>query len=246
MIVTVNFSLFPSDELFTFAKRTLAVVEPKVEQIPGLVPFFTKTSQTFALYQSALEREKKNPFTLLLAAKDAVRDPAFMGFRTLVEAASYRAIPGWADAANKILEIIRRHGWSAAILGYKAETAAITNIISEVRNKCADELALIGATDWLNELEAAQNDFDAATHQSVTEAPTGEPTIWEVRPVLTNALRSLFSMISLLHSATPTEELASLETALNELIVRSLATVKAAGTRAENAKKDDKPKDPEK
>jgi len=56
----------------------------------------------------------------------------------------------------------------------------------------------------------------------------------------------LFSMISLMNSGTPSDDLASLETSLNELILRSLSTVKAAGTRAENAKKDDKPKDPEK
>jgi len=242
MINSLNFSLFPSDELFTFAKRTLTIVEPKVVQTPGLVPFFNKTSETFALYQTALERETKNPFTLLLSEKDAVRDPAFMAFRIYVEAASYRILPGWAAAANKILEVIRRHGWSAAALGYKAETAAITNIISEVRNKCADELNLIGATEWLNELETAQQDFDSVAHQSITDAPIGEPTIMSVRPLLTNSLRSLFSMISLLNSGTPGEELTALETALNELIVRSLATVKAAGTRAENAKKEeDKP-----
>jgi hypothetical protein len=246
MIASVNFALFPSDELFTFTKRALTIVETKKDQIPGLEPFYAKTSETFALYQRALERETKNPFTLLLAAKDAVRDSAFMGFRTYIEAASYRAIPGWTDAANKILEIIRRHGWSAAVFGYKAETAAITNIISEVRNKCADELALIGANDWLNELEAAELDFDAVAHQSVNEAPAGEPTIVGVRPALTNSLRSLFSMIALLNSSTPSDTLTALETALSELIVRSLATVKAAGTRAENQKKDDKPKDPEK
>ena len=242
MINSLNFSLFPGDELFTFAKRTLVIVEPNVEQTPGLMPFFDKTSQSFALYQSALEREKKNPFTLLLAGKDGIRDARFLALRTYVEAMSYRLIPEWTAAAEKILEVIRRHGWTAYGFGYKAETAAITNIISEIRNKCAGELNLIGANDWLNELEAAQRDFDAATHQSVTDAPIGEPTIWEVRPVLTNSLRSLFAMISLLNFGTPSDTLTTLEAALNELIVRSLATVKAAGTRAENAKKEgDKP-----
>jgi len=246
MINSLNFSLFPSDEFFTFAKGTLTIVETKKDQIPGLVPFFYKTSDTFVLYQSALEREKKNPYTVLVAGSDTTRDSGFWAFRTYVEAASYRLIPSWAAAATKILDVIHRHGWTAYGFGYKAETAAITNIISEIRNKCADELALIGATDWLNELEAAQQAFDAVFHQSVTAAPKGEPTIWEVRPQLTTSLKSLFSMISLMNSGTPSDDLASLETSLNELILRSLSTVKAAGTRAENAKKDDKPKDPEK
>jgi len=164
-----------------------------------------------------------------------------VGFRTYVEAASYRTIPEWNTAADKILEVIRRHGWTAYGFGYKAETAAITNIISEIRNKCVSELDLIGANEWLSELEASQQDFDTVAHQSITDLPTGEPTIWEIRPQLTNSLKSLFSMISLLNFGTPNEELASLETALNELIIGSMATVKATGTRAENLKKEDKP-----
>ena len=240
MINSLNFSLFPSDELFTFAKGALTIVEPQKEQTPALAPFIDKATTSLTNYQSALEREKKNPFTLLLAEKDGIRDAAFMAFRTLAEAASYRAKPGWNAAASKLLEIIRRQGWSAASLGYKAETAAITNIISEVKTKCAAELTLIKASEWLEELETAQQAFDTATHQSVTNTPTGEPTIWEIRPQLTNALKALFSMISLLQSATPTPELAATETAINELIVRSLSTVKAADTRADNKKGEEK------
>lgn len=239
MINSLNFSLFPSDEFFTFAKGVLAIVGPQKGQTPGLEPFVNKATTSLTSYQSALEREKKNPFTLLLAEKDGIRDSAFMAFRTLTEAASYRAKPGWNAAANKIIEIIRRHGWSAASQGYKAQTAALTNMVSEIKGKCTAELTLIQATDWLEELEAAQQDFDAVAHQSITEAPTSEPTVVSARPVLTNSLRSLFSMISLLNSGTPSEELTTLETAINELIVRSLATVKAADTRAENLKNEE-------
>lgn len=239
MINSLNFSLFPSDELFTFAKGALSIVGTKKDSVPAIIPFYDKPSQLFVLYQAALERETKNPFTVQLADKDGVRDAAFMGFRTLVEAASYRAKPGWNAAAFKILEIVRRHGWSAATLGYKAETASITNMISEIRNKCATELVTIRATEWLDELEVAEKAFEAVAHQSVTATTGTEPTIWEIRPQLTNALKSLFSMISLQQSVTPSDELDVLETALNELIVRSLTTVKAAGTRAENQKKEE-------
>lgn len=236
MIQSINYSLFPSDEFFTFAKAAIAIVELRKDLIPGVQPFYAKTVESLTEYQSALERERKSPFTKLLAEKDAARDAAFMAFRTLAEAAGYRAKPGWPAASSKIVEIIRRQGWSAASLGYKAETAAITSIISEVKTKCAEELTLIKASDWLDELEAAQQAFEVVAHESVTATPAEGPTIWQVRPQLTNAVKSLFAMISLLQSATPTPELAATETAINELITRSLATVKAADTRAENKK----------
>lgn len=236
MITTVNFSLFPSNELFTFAKGSLSVVNEKKEHIPAIFPFAEKANQMLIIYQSALERERKNPFTSLLATTDADRDSSFYGLRTYFEATGYRKLEGWNAASEKLMEIIRRHGWSAASMGYKAETAALTNIISEIKTKCASELELIGATEWLAELEATQLAFEEAFHRSITTMPTGEATVWETRPLLVNALRSLFSMISLLQSETPSEDLMTLETSLNELINRSLSTVKATGTRIENAK----------
>ena len=134
MITTVNFSLFPSNELFTFAKGAITIVDEKKEQIPAIVPFAEKAGQSLTMFQSALERERKSPFTLPLATADTKRDGSFYGFRTYVEATGYRDKEGWTEASTKMLEIIRRHGWSAALMGYKAETAVLTNIISEIKN----------------------------------------------------------------------------------------------------------------
>lgn len=236
MINTTNFSLFPSDELYTFAKRALAIVEEKRTGVPTLIPLLDRTTQQFSLYQNALEREKKNPYTSLLSAKDHLRDAAFMVLRTYAEAMSYRIKEGWASASQKIIEVIRRYGWSAASFGYKAESAAINNMTAELRGKCATEVQLINAEEYLAELEAAQKDFESVAHLSVTNAPSGDPTIWDVRPNLSNSLKSLFSLISLLNASTPSNDLAMLETTLNELVVKSLASVKAADTRTEKQK----------
>lgn len=237
MISTVNFSLFPSDELFTFTKGALTIVEEKRSKIPTLVPFLDKANQQLSLYQNALERARKNPYTRLLAEKDALRDASFLVLRTYMEAMNHRTKEGWSYASSKILEVIRRHGWSAASMGYKAESAAINNITSELRGKCATEITFLNAEEFLAELEADQKVFEETSHQNVKSAPTNELTIWDVRPSLTNSLKSLFTFISLLNSSAPTRDLTDLETVLSELIVRSLATVKAADTRSESPKK---------
>ncbi|NVO10322.1 MAG: hypothetical protein HXX16_10205 [Bacteroidales bacterium] len=237
MISTTNFSLFPSDELFTFAKGALTIVEEKRTAIPSLIPFLDKANQQLSLYQNALERTKKNPYTELQAEKDSLRDDSFMVLRTYMEAMSYRAKAGWSAAATKILEVIRRHGWNAASMGYKAETAAINSITSELRGKYATEIVFLNAEELLAELEADQRAFEETSHLNVKNAPTSEPTIWEVRPTLSNSLKSLFTLISLLNTSAPSRDLSTLESVLNELIVRSLSTVKANETRSENQPK---------
>jgi hypothetical protein len=237
MISTSNFSLFPSDEFFTFAKRSLTIVEEKRSKVPALVPFLDKANQHLSLYQNALERAKKNPYTPQVSEKDAFRNASFMVLRTHSEAMSYRTKEGWSATAAKILDVIRRHGWSATTMGYKAKSAAINNITSELRGKYASEVTFLNAEELLAELEADQRAFEEISHQSVKSAPTNELTIWDTRPPLTNSLKSLFTFISLLSSSAPTRDLTDIESVLSELIVRSLSTVKANETRSESQKK---------
>ncbi len=240
MINSLNFSLFPSDELLTFAKGVLALVEPQKDGFAVIVPFFDKAVAQKNNFVVALEREAKDPFTSQLSVADQKLDSGFLAFRSYVEAMSYRVtMPDMSEAAGKILEVIRKHGWSAASMGYKAETAAITGIISELQDKYANEINVIGAIDWLNEMEAALQAFEELAKQQVANSSVTEPTLSKVRPDLVRSIKALFSIISLTHEATPADELAALEAALNELIVRSLSTVKAAGTRAENKKKEE-------
>lgn len=238
MINSINYSLFPSNEFFTFSNRSLAIAEPLRPFVPALVPFVDRALQCKVNFQASLEREQKNPFTPVVTARDNECDLSFLAFRTYVEACSFRSKDGWKEAAVKIMEVIRSYGWTAYGYGYKAQVAAETSMISELKNKYATEVETIGATPWFNEFETAKNALDLALQQSITGAPSGGLTIIETRPALVSALRSLFGMISLLNTNDDaTAELKAAETALNALIVSSLATVKAAGTRAENTKK---------
>ncbi len=240
MINSLNFSLFPSDELLTFAKGALALVEPRKNGSPVIIPFFDRALEQQNNFIIAFEREIKNPFTKQLAVADQKLDFSFLAFRSYIEAISYRVtMPDMAESAGKILEVIRKHGWSAASMGYKAEAATITNLISELQDKYTNELHLISAIDWLREMEATLQAFEELVKQQVTNSSVSEPTLSRVRPELVRSLKALFSIISLTQEAIPADELATLEALLNELIVRSLATVKAAGTRAENKKKEE-------
>jgi hypothetical protein len=63
MINSINWSRFPSDELFTFSIRAILLAEPLRPSTPALAPFVDRDLNSKANYQAALERELKNPFT---------------------------------------------------------------------------------------------------------------------------------------------------------------------------------------
>lgn len=240
MITTVNYSLFPGDELLTFGMRAINAVDAKKLQLPSVVPYFNNTSVKCNAFKSALERESKNPVVKVQAAKSKVCDDTFIAFRKYSESASARRKEGWSAAAEALLSVIRKHGWSAQHLGYKAKSGVLNNIISEIRTKYPAELALIAAGELLDELNDALVDFEATAKQAVdVAASNNEPTVAETRPELIVALRSMFQFIGLQQIAAPGDDLTALINTLNELITTSLSTLKASDTRAENSKKDE-------
>ncbi|TAJ13602.1 hypothetical protein DMA11_08570 [Marinilabiliaceae bacterium JC017] len=233
MIKTINYSLLLSRVLFTLAQRCLTLYNEFLTEDNGLKVFRDKLAEVFGHYAQAFERETSSPYTERKANKDNKRDNAFIAFRTYIEACSYHDFENWIEYAEDILAVIQKHGWTAYKLGYKKETAALTNLVSEIRNKHEVALNALSADIWLDELEAANEAFEAVKKESVTNTTT-EATISETRPELEQAMRSLFTMTDLLYQANPTDGLKKLITDLNELISQTMATAKAAATRRRN------------
>jgi len=239
MITSLNFSLFPAKELFTFARAANTVVDRTKTNLPALVPFLSNAEAKAGAFQQALERESKNPYIKVQSDKDKIRVDAFMTFRNYCESATTRRKPGVSEAALVIEAVIRKHNWSIKRSGLKARTAEITNITSEITTKYAAELATIGGTELLHELMDAQTDFELAAQQVVkSDSESNEPTVAETRPELTAALKAMFQYISLQEIAAPSAEVTALIASLNELITAALSSVKATDTREENKKKE--------
>ena len=239
----INYAMIPSDEFLTFGQRLTGIygVIGTGNDTYGLLPFVTKAVNAYSDYSKAFERESTNPYTKELAGNDNQRDGSFYGFRHYLISCSFRRTEGWSAAAKRILDIFRKHGWSAPHFGYKIETEVITKIIDEITSNCSAEMALLDpAADWLNELKEAQTWFEDTQKKSVTRPTTGELTITQTRPVLTDRIRKLLDFTMLQFSEhTNDAQLAGLVSAVNELVDVTMTTVRANATRQENAKKKD-------
>jgi len=242
MVIIVNFSLLQHKDLHTFGKQVLDIFKEKNVAGTGIDTFLVRVQDSYSIYEKAFEREQKSPFTKLLAQKDAERDEGFLAFRNYVESCSHRNKEGWNAASMKIQEVIRRHGWNAVNLGYKAETSAITSISAELRTGFTAELTLLSATELLDELDQAQTAFETLQKEILTQPQPEGLTIVETRPELVKNLKSLFGMLGLQCEATGNTELKAIETSLNELITLTLAAARAAATRKANQKTEPEPK----
>ena len=239
MIQSTNFALFPSEELYSFTKKSIILIDEKKTTVPAVEPFLSISKARLEEFKNALDREAKNPLVKIRTQKATDQIDAFMAMRKQAESASTRKKAGVAEAANSIIDLIRKYGWTLQRFGQKTRLTQLDGLISELKIKYLAEVALIGATELLEELEQAQADYLVADTNVVrSENNSNDPTVTETRQPLTDSVKQLFQIISLQEVSSPSRNLIALITSLNELITTSLATVKATNTRAENAKKD--------
>lgn len=238
MISSLNFSLFPSDELYTFSKNVIAICEPKRTAILPMVPFLDKTQEKYDLFQASRERESANPLIKLQTQTDKLRKQAYVSLRDLNESASKRTKVDVAESGARLKTVFRKYGWTIQTNGQKSRTAIISDVISEIQNKYMADLKLVGGEELLAELRQAESNYEAIAKKVVEdESANNDPKVADTRPELVIALKSLFQILSLQETAAPSDELSALNAAINQLITTSVASVKAADTRAENAKK---------
>lgn len=236
MINSFAYSQIPSDEFLTFATRVVALFEGKVE-VGSPIEIFVKTAkQNLTAFSDSFMHKDRNPYTEKLAIADAFRDDEYYAFRHYIQACSFCSVEGWSEAGKKIIAVFRKHGWRAAAMGYKAETAALLNISAEIHEKFQTELMLVKGGEWLTRMETAQHRFEALMLSNVEAISDDTPTVTSTRPKLTSALRALLGYISFQNEVESSTELTDYITKINDLIVLTLSTVKANETRQENEK----------
>ncbi|MDD4994118.1 MAG: DUF6261 family protein [Paludibacter sp.] len=238
MIQSTNFALFPSEELYSFTKKSVILIDEKKTTVTAVEPFLSISKARLEDFKNALDREAKNPLVKIRTQKATDQIDAFMALRKQAESASTRKKAGVAEAATVIIDVIRKYGWTLQRFGQKTRLTQLDGLISELKTKHPAEVALIGATELLEELEQAQADYlEADTNVVRSENNSTEPTVTETRQPLTDSVKQLFQIISLQEVSAPSAGVTALIASLNELITTSLATVKASDTRTENAKK---------
>lgn len=231
MINSINYSIFPSDELYTFGSGVASHVNNKITSLPALSTRANFLNMQLGFFQKALMRTTKNPYTQQLATADEALDRSFKAMCTYFEAASQREIKSWRQAAIALIDVTDRYGRTSYKLGYKAQIATQSNLAKEIKEKHMAQLSAIAGDDWFAAFDGNLSSFIALFNKSTEEAHTDQPTLQVSRPQLTDALRKLFNRINVLAEDEPSDEVNALINSLNELIVRSLSTAKASATR---------------
>jgi hypothetical protein len=229
-------SLLLPVELMTTAGRTLTAVAPVTSQEPFLQKIATKIEEDKNELEVALNRERGSEYTQQLMARDSGRDNAFTAFRDYVKACTRRSQPEIVDAAELIVNAIRKQGWTLYLSGYARETASLNMLFNDLSShELTAAIQTIGAQLWLDDLKAAQTAFEETYQTKVsTETQIDYPALRDAKMQLGRHLNTLLDCIQILLCLGETETYEPIANQLNEIITDVMTSARARRTREKN------------
>jgi hypothetical protein len=120
-----------------------------------------------ALYgdlDNVLEQVQKSILTADLVDTDHLREMIFCGFRDSAKAMQFHFEEDKRRAANTLMLVFDTYG-DVARRSYAEETAAIYNLVQDMKAKYVNELNTLGLTNWVAKLDDVNNRFKSQMNE---------------------------------------------------------------------------------
>jgi hypothetical protein len=145
-----------------------------------------------------LEQIRKSGETAVISALDAERDRIWYGFTEAVRAAERHFDPERRDDAARIARVVDHYG-NLAARSYSEETAALYNLIQELRASAAQPLQQLGLVPWIDELERINGEFQEAVIRRTREsAAKPEISMGDIRKLTDEAFLRILRRVEAL------------------------------------------------
>jgi hypothetical protein len=116
----------------------------------------------------ALDVIIKSGFTIVIEDADLKRNTTFRGVKGAVKSAAKHFSTEKKQAAGRV-QLVFDHYGNVTKKSHNEETAAINSLITDLNNDHAADVATLGIADWLTELKANNDAFDALMKSRYTE-----------------------------------------------------------------------------
>lgn len=206
-----------NEEHFQFYTDFKSLVEANDPISLGIEAAFNAFLPLYSDEREALDIIRKNILTKNISDADDLRDNTFRGLSDAVNSVTHHFLAEKREAAARILLVIEHYG-NIGLKPYDEETATISSFIGDLTN-LADDLTLLGLSDWVNELQANNTAFDNLKKDRYTqEAGKTKLRMKQVRLQVDDAYKTIAERIDALAIVNGDEAYASFIDELNERI----------------------------
>ena len=202
MTSKISFSMFGLGELNTLARQLFAVVSEAYADQPALSQALSALKAAIDMGDRALGNARGEALTEAVQQADSRRDDSFMSLRDHLAAGLRRhGKPEYQLACERLKKVFDQHGTTLHRESYAKQSALLVSLFKDLETAPAvADLATVGATEWLAELERDQAEFEDLYAQRNDDRATADRTTYEeAKQDLRQALEMLLVILNGLH-----------------------------------------------
>lgn len=228
-----------NEEHYQFQTEFKALVEQFTPITLGIEAAFAAYLPLYANETEALDIITKSAVTDEIANADNLRDSTYRGLCDTVKGASNHFSDKKREAATRI-QIVLDHFGNINTKTYDEQTAAIKSLIADLNGQYADDVATLRLDEWLTELQANNNAFEALMNERYTDdAGKTQLRMKQVRKEVDSAYKTITIRIDALVVVNGPEAYSGFVDELNVRIERYNNTL------AQRKGRNDKPDEPQ-
>jgi|GEM_PF-1009725 len=172
MIVSTNLANARLMDFYQVMSLTAGYLEKEDLGKLMLTAYQAEFKKSFDSLDASMKQAMKTGYTNALIAADDARDDLFTGFVGFLRSMTRFPDKAMIGAAEKLLLVVEKYGYGLARFPQREETAAITNLVQDLRNAENTPLVeTIGAKVWTDKLDESNRAFDDLySHRSEKDA----------------------------------------------------------------------------
>jgi hypothetical protein len=158
------------EEWFEFFTKFIELVSHFGQDAIGIKDLFKQFILFYQTVDYLLVVLRKSYYTKEIEAADKKRDDLFRGLHTMLKGLQRQPVTTKQEAAMRLYNLLE--GYQKAVLNdnYAAESAAIHNLLQDLKGKYQADVALFALTDWVTAIDQAQKEFLALDTQRTQES----------------------------------------------------------------------------
>ena len=197
-ILTVKLKNLRNEEHFQFQTEFKGLVEKYTPEILDILAAWTGYLPLYANEAEALDVIRKSSLTENIADADHYRDSLYSGLRDTVKGAANHFNAVIKEAAARVQVALDHYG-NINTKPYDEQTAAINNLVDELKTTYAADVAALNIGDWVVELQTANNSFEMLMQERYSQdAGKTQLKMKEVRTQVDGTYRSITERIEAL------------------------------------------------
>jgi len=231
--------LLSSEEFHLLVKGIIDAIN-KSNIDPALkTKLINKLNENYLNFVNILDRLRKNPLTTKVHFSDGIRDARFLCFRNYVESQLYHWEIANAEAAQLLVEVIQRHGWSLHTGGFTGQTSACNAMLAELKGeKTQEAIEIIKAAEYLQQVESSERDFEILMQERDEQNAKEKPQLINTRKQLYKDLVVVIQSIENLIELNLDEDISALKE-LNKNVDQIILTITSMARARKTRKKED-------